>query len=294
MKLNQNENPYDLPEAVKRRVVEQAMARSWSRYPDFDPQELLEKLAAFAGWRADGVLAGNGSNELIEALLLVTVGPGTRVLVPEPTFTLYALLTKILGGEVLPVKLGPELEYLPQELVARPRGPRSARHDRLLAQQPDRQLPGARRRGGALRRQRRPGGDRRGVPRVRRPFGGAAARGPSEPRRAAYLLEGDGHGRAARRVPAGVARARARGEQGAAPVQPELLRADGGAGGARRARAAAGAGRRAGARPRRALPAPRAPSRASARTRRARTSSCSSSRTRTRRPCSRRSTSGAC
>jgi len=64
------------------------------------------------------VLAGNGSNELIEALLLVTVGPGTRVLVPEPTFTLYALLTKILGGEVLPVKLGPELEYLPQELVA--------------------------------------------------------------------------------------------------------------------------------------------------------------------------------
>jgi histidinol-phosphate aminotransferase len=118
MKLNQNENPFDLPEAVKRRVVEQAMARSWSRYPDFDPQELLEKLAAFAGWRADGVLAGNGSNELIEALLLVTVGPGTRVLVPEPTFTLYALMTKILGGELLPAKLGPDLEYLPQELLS--------------------------------------------------------------------------------------------------------------------------------------------------------------------------------
>jgi histidinol-phosphate aminotransferase len=117
VKINQNENPYDLPEAVKRRVVEQAMERSWSRYPDFDPQELLEKLAAFAGWRADGVLAGNGSNELIEALLLVTVGPGTRVLVPEPTFTLYALLTRILGGELLPARLGPELEYLPQELV---------------------------------------------------------------------------------------------------------------------------------------------------------------------------------
>jgi histidinol-phosphate aminotransferase len=118
MKLNQNENPFDLPEAVKRRVVEQAMARSWSRYPDFDPQELLQKLAAFAGWRADGVLAGNGSNELIEALLVVTVGPGTRVLVPEPTFTLYALMTKILGGELLPAKLGPQLEYLPQELRA--------------------------------------------------------------------------------------------------------------------------------------------------------------------------------
>jgi histidinol-phosphate aminotransferase len=118
VKVNQNENPYDLPEAVKRRVLDAALSRPWSRYPDFDPRELLERLAAFAGWRADGVLAGNGSNELIEALLLVTVGPGTRVLVPEPTFTLYALLTKVLGGELVPAPLGTELEYVPADLRA--------------------------------------------------------------------------------------------------------------------------------------------------------------------------------
>jgi histidinol-phosphate aminotransferase len=111
VKINQNENPYDLPESVKRRVVERALARPWSRYPEFDPKELVEKLAAFAGWRPDGILAGNGSNELIEALLLVTVGPGTRVVIPEPTFTLYALVTRILGGEAIRVGLGPELEY---------------------------------------------------------------------------------------------------------------------------------------------------------------------------------------
>ena len=116
VKINQNENPYDLPEAVKRRVLDRALARPWSRYPEFDPNELVERLAAFAGWRPDGILAGNGSNELIEALLLVTVGPGTRVVIPEPTFTLYALLTRILGGEAIRVGLGPELEYVPEEL----------------------------------------------------------------------------------------------------------------------------------------------------------------------------------
>jgi histidinol-phosphate aminotransferase len=116
VKINQNENPYDIPEAVKRRVAEAALGRPWSRYPEFDPKDLLERLAAFAGWRPDGILAGNGSNELIEALLLVTVGPGTRVVIPEPTFTLYALLTKVLGGEAVRVGLGPELEYLPDEL----------------------------------------------------------------------------------------------------------------------------------------------------------------------------------
>jgi histidinol-phosphate aminotransferase len=111
VKINQNENPFDLPPAVKRRVVEQALARPWNRYPPFDPAELLAALARFAGWRADGVLAGNGSNELIEALLLVTVGEGTRVVIPEPTFTLYALLTRILGGQAVRVPLADDLAY---------------------------------------------------------------------------------------------------------------------------------------------------------------------------------------
>ena len=105
VKLNQNENPWDLPEALKRRVLETALARPWSRYPDFDPKELLEALARFSGWRADGILAGNGSNETIEALLLVTVSAGTRVVIPEPTFTLYALMTTVLGGEPVRVPL---------------------------------------------------------------------------------------------------------------------------------------------------------------------------------------------
>jgi len=120
VKVNQNENPFELPEAVKKRVLERAMERPWGRYPDFDPRELTTALARYAGWRPDGVLAGNGSNELIEALLLVTVGPGTRLVIPEPTFTLYALLASILGGAAVRVPLGPELEY-DAEALARAR-----------------------------------------------------------------------------------------------------------------------------------------------------------------------------
>ena len=111
VKLDQNESPFDLPEPVKRRVMEAALRRPWSRYPPFSPAPFLEKLAAHAGWRGDGVLAGNGSNELIEALLLVTVGEGTPVVIPEPTFTLYALITKILGGRAVRAPLGDDLGY---------------------------------------------------------------------------------------------------------------------------------------------------------------------------------------
>ena len=65
IKINQNENPYDVPEQLKRRILDFAFERSWSRYPPFEPDELHMLLAEYTGWDVDGVLVGNGSNELI-------------------------------------------------------------------------------------------------------------------------------------------------------------------------------------------------------------------------------------
>src|SRR5215210_7605733 len=111
VKLNQNENPWGVPEAVRRETLRRMEGRAWARYPDFVPASLHEKLARFAGWRADGVVAGNGSNELIQATLMVTVGEGKRVLISEPTFALYRQVATVLGGEVLSVPLNDELTF---------------------------------------------------------------------------------------------------------------------------------------------------------------------------------------
>ena len=111
VKINQNENPWDAPPEIKEEVLRRFAARKWSRYPDFVPVTLQEQLAEFAGWKADGVIAGNGSNELIQALLMVAIEPGKRVLISEPTFTLYRQVATVLGGEVEPVLLTPDLTY---------------------------------------------------------------------------------------------------------------------------------------------------------------------------------------
>ena len=84
---------------------------AWQRYPDFSPPGLLVRLAERYGWVPEGVLVGNGSNELIQATLSVTLGPGDVVVAPTPTFSLYRLLTNVLGGRYVPVGLGPEFEY---------------------------------------------------------------------------------------------------------------------------------------------------------------------------------------
>jgi histidinol-phosphate aminotransferase len=111
VKLNQNENPWDAPERIKSETLRRAAKLPWCRYPDFVSQELHERLAGFCGWKPDGVIAGNGSNELIQALLMISVEPGKRVLINEPTFALYRQITTVLGGEVIAVPLNENLGY---------------------------------------------------------------------------------------------------------------------------------------------------------------------------------------
>lgn len=116
-KLNQNESPFDFPAELKRQVLEHAAEIEWQRYPEFAPPELLAGLAEHYGWVPNGVLVGNGSNELIQATLAVTLGAGDRVVAPSPTFSLYRLLTAVLGGAYVPVPLGEGFTYDVDRLI---------------------------------------------------------------------------------------------------------------------------------------------------------------------------------
>ena len=108
VKLNQNENPFEVPDDLKAEVLEFARTRPWGRYPEFVPDEFLSLLAEHVGWKRDGMLAGNGSNELIQAIMAVTCEPGANVLICQPTFTLYKLLAGIHGAEVVETYLRPD------------------------------------------------------------------------------------------------------------------------------------------------------------------------------------------
>lgn len=118
VKINQNENPWDAPAAIRSETLRRMQESPWSRYPDFHAQSLQRVLAEFTGWKADGIVVGNGSNELIQALLMVTIAPGKTVLISEPTFALYRQITDVLGGNVGSVPLTSELTYDVDALIA--------------------------------------------------------------------------------------------------------------------------------------------------------------------------------
>src|SRR5690242_16504428 len=108
VKLDQNENPFELPMDLKQQVVDRVLRRPWGRYPEFIPAAATKALSKFAGWAEEGILVGNGSNELIQASLSVTLGPGRKIAVPQPTFTLYKLMATTLQAEVNTILLDAE------------------------------------------------------------------------------------------------------------------------------------------------------------------------------------------
>ena len=118
IKLNQNESPYDVPEELKRRLQVELADRPWNRYPPFVADSFIGAVAEVMAWPEDGILVANGSNELIQAVLAVIVAPGVSVVVPEPTFTLYRLMTQIGGGTVRSVPLRADLGFDVEGIVA--------------------------------------------------------------------------------------------------------------------------------------------------------------------------------
>ncbi len=111
IKLNQNESPYDVPQALKDRIHAALAERPWNRYPPFVASNFIQAVAEATRWPGDGILVANGSNELIQSILAVVVGPGVAVVIPEPTFTLYRLMTEVNGGTVVSVALADDLSF---------------------------------------------------------------------------------------------------------------------------------------------------------------------------------------
>lgn len=111
IKLNQNESPFDVPAPIKARIHAALADRPWNRYPPFVSANFIQAVSEATRWPADGVLVANGSNELIQSILAVVVAPGVSVVIPEPTFTLYRLMTEVNGGTVASVPLDGDLRF---------------------------------------------------------------------------------------------------------------------------------------------------------------------------------------
>lgn len=103
VKLNQNESPFDLPGALKQKISRKIAELDWHRYPDAASRRLRERIARATGWKPEGVIVGNGSNELIQWTVTAAVETGASVVIAAPTFSLYRSQVVFRGAQPVEV-----------------------------------------------------------------------------------------------------------------------------------------------------------------------------------------------
>ena len=96
IKLNGNENPYGpSPKAVE------AVARTPLHiYPDPFQRRLRASLSDYTGFPPENIIAGAGSDELIDLLFRLFIEHGDDIVDCEPTFAMYSFCARVAGGGV--------------------------------------------------------------------------------------------------------------------------------------------------------------------------------------------------
>lgn len=111
--LDANESPL-APPAVWLERAQAVLARAqFNRYPDAGASALRAGLGRLHGLPPESLVFGNGSDELLGLLLAAHGGDGAKVLLPQPTFSMYKLVALGMGWQVDEVELGPDWGLTP-------------------------------------------------------------------------------------------------------------------------------------------------------------------------------------
>jgi histidinol-phosphate aminotransferase len=105
IKLDANENPYPLPEAVRDAVLQALATVEMNRYPDPEAERLRLAIGRWIGVDPAMIMLGNGSDEVIQIALTACGLPNGAVLMPTPTFSMYRLAALALDQRPIEVPL---------------------------------------------------------------------------------------------------------------------------------------------------------------------------------------------
>ncbi|MGF1548489.1 MAG: histidinol-phosphate transaminase [Thiotrichales bacterium] len=106
VKLDAMENPYPWPPELATEWLASLATVALNRYPDPTAAELIASLRLVMEVPSDqSIVLGNGSDELIQMLILLVGGPGRVVLALEPTFVMYRMIAQFTGMRFVGVPL---------------------------------------------------------------------------------------------------------------------------------------------------------------------------------------------
>lgn len=109
IKLDAMENPYRLPPFLYEEIIRITAEASINRYPDPHATALKETLRTALSI-PDGmdIMLGNGSDEIIQIIMLAAARPGAKLLTVEPGFAMFKMIATFANMEYIGIPLKPD------------------------------------------------------------------------------------------------------------------------------------------------------------------------------------------
>src|SRR6185312_3230023 len=101
VRLNTNEAPEPPPDGLMTAVWDLVGSVDFNRYPSREATPLRAALGAVHGVPAEAIFPANGSNEVLQSLLLAYGGPGRSAALFEPTYALHSHIATVTGTRVV-------------------------------------------------------------------------------------------------------------------------------------------------------------------------------------------------
>ena len=100
VRLNANENPY----GFSPKVADAVASVPYNIYPDPFQRKVRAALSEFTGVPAERIIAGAGSDEIIDLIFRLVIEPGDKIIDSEPTFGMYSFDARVNGAETVMVQ----------------------------------------------------------------------------------------------------------------------------------------------------------------------------------------------
>lgn len=98
------------PNPALSRLAKTLAKMEVNQYPSEHADDLRRALAARHRVKPEQILAGNGSDEILDIITKTFLNPGDRVAFPVPSFVMYAFYGRVNLGRPAPVPLGPRFD----------------------------------------------------------------------------------------------------------------------------------------------------------------------------------------
>ncbi|MGQ9618499.1 MAG: histidinol-phosphate transaminase [Candidatus Aminicenantia bacterium] len=109
--LNLNESSLDVPLWLKDRILARLKEIEWNRYPLDLNLKLLKKLADYTDHCPEGIILGNGSNELIQTIVSAFCSKESYITTIRPDFSIYKKVAEVIGVKVKEVNLREDMSF---------------------------------------------------------------------------------------------------------------------------------------------------------------------------------------